>query len=209
MESGARGSGGTSGTKMMRVKSEIRNSKAVEKAESRKQKAENGRKAESGSRGWPSRHCRAVAMFVTICALLLTTFQTRAAETAAPVANTGIGDTNSQETVRSYLQLQEQLHATQIAIERTRREADEAAAETAKLTAARLQAIEHALSAQRAQELQAMQSSNRVMLVVSGSFASLGLAAMLFMAYFQWRTVNRLAEISAVLPHGHSLVGGS
>jgi tetratricopeptide (TPR) repeat protein len=118
-------------------------------------------------------------------------------------------DTNSQETVRSYLQLQEQLHATQLAIERTRREADEAAAEMAKAMSGRLQAIEQALSAQRAQELQAMQSSNRVMLIVAGGFAALGLAAMLFMAYFQWRTVNRLAEISAVLPLGHSLVGGS
>jgi tetratricopeptide (TPR) repeat protein len=145
---------------------------------------------------------------VAFCASVFVNLESRAAEAAAPAVTSGIVDTNSQETVRSYLQLQEQLHATQLAIERTRREADEAAAEAAKTTAARLQAIEQALSGQRAQELQAMQNNSRVMLIVAGGFAALGLAAMLFMAYFQWRTVNRLAEISAALPAGHSLIAG-
>lgn len=45
-----------------------------------------------------------------------------------------------------------------------------------------------------------MQSSNRVMLIVAGTFAALGFLAMLLMAYFQWRTVSRLAEITAALP---------
>src|SRR5436190_4130496 len=147
--------------------------------------------------------------FVATC-ILLASIACRAAETAAPAeapGASGIVETNGQETVRSYLQLQEQLHATQLAIERTRREADEASAEMAKAMAARLQSIEQALSTQRAQELQAMQSSNRVMLIVAGGFAALGLAALLFMAYFQWRTVTRLAEISAILPSGHSLIG--
>jgi tetratricopeptide (TPR) repeat protein len=118
-------------------------------------------------------------------------------------------DTNIQETLRSYLQLQEQLHATQLAIERNRKEADTAATENAKAFAARLQGIEQALDSQRAQELEAMQSSNKVTLIVAGSFAALGFLAMLAMAYFQWRTINRLAEISTSLPLAHTLGSGS
>jgi len=114
-------------------------------------------------------------------------------------------DTNVQETLRTYLQLQEQLHATQLTIERNRKEGDAAAAESAKVFAARLQGIEQALSSQRAQELEAMQGSNKVMLVVAGLFAALGFLAMLFMAFFQWRTISRLAEISAALPLAHGL----
>jgi tetratricopeptide (TPR) repeat protein len=38
------------------------------------------------------------------------------------------------------------------------------------------------------------------MLLVAGAFAAMGFMAMLLMAYFQWRTVNRLAEISSALP---------
>ena len=45
-----------------------------------------------------------------------------------------------------------------------------------------------ALASQRAQELEAIQSSNRMILFVAGLFAALGFLAMLFMAYFQWRT---------------------
>src|SRR5262249_27512306 len=71
--------------------------------------------------------------------------------------------------------------------------------------AERLEAIEKALSAQRARELDAMQSSNRVMLTVAGTFAAVGFVAMLLMAYFQWRTVHGLAEVSAAMPAGRAL----
>ena len=128
------------------------------------------------------------------------------AETASPAPLTGKADeTNTQDTLRAYLQLQEQLHATQLAIERGRKEADAAAAENAKAFAARLQSIEQTLTLQRAQELEVMQSSNKAMLLVAGLFAALGFLAMMFMAYFQWRTINRLAEISAALPVAHAL----
>ncbi len=128
------------------------------------------------------------------------------AETASPTAVPNKPDeTNTQETLRAYLQLQEQLHATQLAIERNRKEASDAATDNAKAFASRLQGIEQALNSQRAQELEAMQSSNKAMLVVAGSFAALGFLAMLFMAYFQWRTISRLAEIAAALPAAHAL----
>jgi len=116
-----------------------------------------------------------------------------------------IEETNAQETLRSYLQLQEQLHAVQLAIDHNRKEAEAATAERAKALAVRLEGIEQSLAAQRSQELKAMESSNRVMLVVAGGFATLGFLAMLFMAYFQWRTINRLAEITASLPVAHAL----
>jgi tetratricopeptide (TPR) repeat protein len=149
---------------------------------------------------WPRRA-------LVVCALVLFAGAGFGAESNPPAsATTKPDETNVQETLRTYLQLQEQLHATQLAIERNRKEADTATAESAKVFAARLQGIEQALASQRAQELEAMQSSNKVMLIVAGLFAALGFLAMLFMAYFQWRTINRLAEISAALPLAHGLV---
>lgn len=109
-------------------------------------------------------------------------------------------DTNAQEVLQSYLQLQEQIHATQLAIERGREETEAASTMQTKALAERLEAVEKALAAQRARELDAMQSSNRVMLVVAGAFASLGFVAMLLTAYFQWRTVNRLTDLSRAFP---------
>jgi tetratricopeptide (TPR) repeat protein len=126
-------------------------------------------------------------------------------ETSSPAPLMGKADeTNVQDTLRAYLQLQEQLHATQLTIERGRKEADAAANENAKAFAARLQNIEQSLSLQRGQELDVMRSSNKAMLLVAGLFAALGFLAMIFMAYFQWRTISRLAEISAALPVAHA-----
>ena len=73
-------------------------------------------------------------------------------------------DTNAQETLRAYLQLQEQLHLTQLAVEQNRREASEMAAQNSEALAGRLQTIEKALESQRTRELEAMRSSNRAML---------------------------------------------
>ena len=66
----------------------------------------------------------------------------------APAAH--LEDTNTQETLRAYQQLQEQLHATQLAIEQNRKEAKEAAAQNAEFLAGRLHDIEGALATQRA-----------------------------------------------------------
>jgi len=117
-------------------------------------------------------------------------------------------ETNSLETLRSYLQLQEQLHATQLAIEENRKEATAAAARNAETLASRLQAIEQSLAAQRTRELEAMQSSNRLMLMVAGGIALLGLTAMMLMAYSHWRAMNRLADIATAFPSSRGL-GGS
>src|SRR5258705_9558186 len=81
---------------------------------------------------------RSPAAFLALAALILIAWQNLAAEVGPPSSAAALVETNGQETVRSYLQLQEQLHATQLAIERARREADEAAAENAKLLAGRL-----------------------------------------------------------------------
>ena len=105
------------------------------------------------------------------------------------------GETNNQEILRAYLQLQEQLHLTQLSIEQNRKEARESAAQNAEALAGRLQAIEQALDRQRTRELETMQSSNRVLLLVAGTFATVGFVAMLLMSFFQWRTVNKLAQL--------------
>ncbi len=138
-----------------------------------------------------------IVMVLTACP-----FRSLAAENGPEASK----ETNSVE-LRTYLQLQEQLHATQMAIERNRKEADYAAAQATEALGGRLQAIEQSLLLQRARELEAMQSSNKVMLLVAGAFAAMGFMAMLLMAYFQWRTVNRLAEISAALPAMNRALG--
>ncbi|PYJ08934.1 MAG: hypothetical protein DME25_00080 [Verrucomicrobia bacterium] len=132
---------------------------------------------------------------------------------AAPAAKTE--DTNSLDMLRNFnLQLQEQVHQNQLTLERYREEANETAVRNAESIAARFKTIEQSLAFQRGRELETMQSSNRLMVVVAGTVAGVGFIAMLLMAYFQWRLVNRLGITSAALPPTRlalgpgSLVGG-
>ena len=118
----------------------------------------------------------------------------------APPPETGAG---SNDTLRGYLQLQEQLHATQLALERNRQETEALAARNAEAVAARFLAIEQALTAKRSGEIetleQRMQSLHQLLLIVAGTIASVGFMVLLLTAYLQWRAVNRLAEFSAMM----------
>ncbi len=125
--------------------------------------------------------------------------------TNAPVAASKAEDATNSDTLRAYLELQEQVHATQIAIERNRQEAEAAAARNADLLANRLQLIEQSLAQQRTHELEMMQNANRTMLIVAGTFAAAGILAMLFTTYFQWRAATRFAQIAALMPAGRGV----
>ncbi len=138
-----------------------------------------------------------------------TTNETGAAATPAVPASVRAEETNSQDILRAWLQLQEQLHATQLSIEQSRLAADKSAAENARVLGSRLDEIEKALATQRARELESLQSSNRVMIIAAAAFGGIGCVAMLLMVWFQWRAVHRRAEISASLPFGRAFASGA
>jgi tetratricopeptide (TPR) repeat protein len=118
---------------------------------------------------------------------------------SAPAGSSGVSS-NADDVLRTYLQLQGQIHEAQQAIESMRQEAEYAAATNAAALSNRLQAIEQSLNDQRVRELETVRSTNRVMLIIAGTFVGVGLLALLLTAYMHWRAVNRLAEIASALP---------
>ncbi len=84
----------------------------------------------------------------------------RADETNTPAATAARTEdaTNTAGAFRSYLHLQEQLQAAQLALERNRQESETLAARNAEAIAARLQLIEEAMSSQRARDQETVQS---------------------------------------------------
>jgi tetratricopeptide (TPR) repeat protein len=119
-----------------------------------------------------------------------------ASGTAAGTADSSAG---SEESLRAYLQLQEQIHEALLAIERNRQQSEDASARTSKVLTERLETIEQSLNAQRTNELDAVQHANRTMVIMVSSFAALGCLAVLLTAYFQWRAVNRFTSLSSAL----------
>jgi hypothetical protein len=111
-----------------------------------------------------------------------------------------VGQTNSQDILGAYLQLQEDLRATQRAIEQNRQEARSAATQTAESLSRGLQGMQEAFATQRTRDLEAMQRSNKVMLLLAGALAAMGCLTMLMLTWLQWRMSKDLGAISAALP---------
>lgn len=135
---------------------------------------------------------------------------------SSPSPGSATSDTVTQNLANGYLQIQAQLHDTQLAIEDSRRTAAaEAATNTAVLTG-RLRSLEEIVAAQRAKEAETAEKNQQVTMMLAGAFGLTVLAAVLFMAWLQWRAVSRLVELAAVrqsefLPGGAapSLVTGA
>jgi tetratricopeptide (TPR) repeat protein len=142
--------------------------------------------------------------------LLLTFFTSKArtAETSNNIASTPNAREDSsisQDALRSYLQVQEQLRNTQLALEQNRQEAEAAATRNAQMIEGRLSLIEKSMASQRLEELKDLQHSNRLILIAAGVFALISFLVLLFTAFLQWSAVNRLAGVTAAFPAGRAL----
>lgn len=127
----------------------------------------------------------------------------------APAAGRPPRDPEEERILRSYLQLQEQLHTTLLAIEQARVENTVAARTNADALAARLELMEKALDRQRGEHAEALRGSNRTLLTLAGVFVGVGFLTLLLMAFFQLRGMNRLAEIATGMPVGPGLASAA
>lgn len=112
-----------------------------------------------------------------------------------------------ERQLRHYLKLQEQLHATLLAIEQARLESSLEARTNAELLATRIEQLEHALAQQREQQLQASKESGNLALWIGGGIVAIGLVALAFSMFFQTRGVNRLAQVADDFQRDRALLG--
>jgi tetratricopeptide (TPR) repeat protein len=127
-----------------------------------------------------------------------------AAETE-PVSSSSPTNSIAWSTLNAYLQIQDQLRETQLAIASNRQETASALQHEAADTASRLQLLEQTVAAQSAQEVASAQKIQQITLALVGAFGVAGLAAILLMVYFQWRAMSRLVELTALHPPGLAL----
>ncbi len=103
--------------------------------------------------------------------------------TSARAQTNSLSATNDA-VVNGYLQIQEQLHATQMAIEDVRAAAADEAKRNAEAIAARLEALEQSVAAQRDADAEAARRTQQITLVLAGAFGLAGLGIMTLMFYF-------------------------
>lgn len=172
-----------------------------------------------------SRFCRSgtayfVLLFVTAGILQLK------AQTAARSGSPKAGspeDLTQTELLEAYRNMHEQLRATQASIVNNRFEAEANARNQAMAVAEKIDAVNAILAAERKnrqaetdrfefihdQEQAEVRRSNRSVVWVASAFGTVGLLTMLLAAIFQWRTINRMAEVVQQRPafHGSSEYG--
>ena len=112
-------------------------------------------------------------------------------------AQTNFPGTNFDVLANGYLQIQAELHATQMAVEESRMAADAEARKNAETLAARLESLEQTVAAQRNSDVESARKTQQLTLMLAGAFGLVGLGVMLLMVYFQWRAFSQIAEISA------------
>jgi tetratricopeptide (TPR) repeat protein len=112
------------------------------------------------------------------------------------------------DAVNGYLQIQAQLHDTQLTIEKNRQLAEAEAQRNADNMAARIEALQQTVAALRASEIAATQKTQQLTLILAGTFGTIGLGVILLMAYAQWRTVTRFVELSSLPTRGPALGNG-
>lgn len=132
---------------------------------------------------------------LTLIFLLVLTIAGLSVSAETP-AMPSVANTNT-DAANGYLQIQQQLHEMQLALEQSRVTAADEAANNAEVLATRLQALEQTVTAQRSSDLEAARKSQQLTLMLAGAFGLAGLGIMLLMVYFQWRAFTQITEISA------------
>ena len=112
-------------------------------------------------------------------------------------------DTNSgtaitrDESEKYYLLIQEQIHATGIALQESQDAAMQASQSNSLSLSQRLQSLEKTVAQQQDNANKDARKTQLYALIMAGAFGLIGLGIMLLMVYFQWRAFTQLAQISA------------
>ncbi len=108
---------------------------------------------------------------------------------------------STQDSQRSLLEIQEQIHNAQLAIEKSRSETESAVASNSKILEARFERMD----AERIELLREIQHSDKIVLTVAGVIIFVAILILIASAGLQWATIRRITEATAQIHAGQSL----
>jgi len=126
-----------------------------------------------------------------------------AADTTSKSAEQSVSDSHSPTNVQNELRLSRQ------AIEQLRREIEQSTARNAEAITSSLSLIEPILARLHDRRMEAVQSSNRTILIVAGIFAAVGFLGLIFITLILVRAIGRFSEMAVMAgSRGHLLGPG-
>ena len=115
----------------------------------------------------------------------------------SPADTNDLSAVTRDEMAKNYLQIQEQIHSSQLAIELNQQAAADVARSNANVLTARLKSLEQSVAAQHVSDADAARKTQQLTMFMAGAFGLTGLGVMVLMVYFQWRAFTQLAQISS------------
>jgi tetratricopeptide (TPR) repeat protein len=144
-------------------------------------------------------------LFIVVCLTLFSTCTQALRAEISQANNSGLNETDArkvetalitnQDSQRSLLEIQEQLHNTQLAIEKSRRDTESTVASNSQLLEARLARMD----AERLDALRDIQHSDKLILTAAGIFIFVGFLVLLTSAALQVVTIRRISAAAAQL----------
>lgn len=126
-----------------------------------------------------------------------------AADIGAKSAEQSVSDSSSPTNAQGELRLSQQ------AIDQLRREIEQSAARNSEAINSSLSLIEPTLARLHDRQMEAVQSSNRTILIVAGIFAAVGFLGLIFITLILVRAIGRFSEMAVMAgPRGHLLGPG-
>jgi tetratricopeptide (TPR) repeat protein len=109
--------------------------------------------------------------------------------------STNAAPQTAADTINAFLQIQAQLHETQMMVESNRQETINVLERNAEMLTTDIQVLEKTVADQRANEAESARRVEQTMLMVGG-IGMLALAAVVTMVFLQLRTATRLIELA-------------
>ncbi|MDE3099849.1 MAG: hypothetical protein KGJ88_10275 [Verrucomicrobiota bacterium] len=130
-------------------------------------------------------------MWAPALAILLPALPSAAQTNAAPPV------TNTAAMMNGLLQIQAQLRATQLQIQKDRMEAAQAAQSNAAVAAAQVAQLEQTLARQRLDDTELIRRTQQLAIYLAATIGLACLAIILLIVYFQQRAFSQLVQVTA------------
>ncbi len=152
------------------------------------------------------RCCRPLFLGLIVC--FLSVPRGRSADADSPIAAANATDAATADAL-SVTNASAEARITQATIDQLRREIEQSAARNAEAITASLSVIEPTLRQMQERQMEAVQRSNRTILIVAGIFAAVGFLGLIFISLILVRALGRFSELAVMsAPRGQLLGPG-
>ena len=103
--------------------------------------------------------------------------------------------------------IEAEISLTRQALDQLRRELDKSSARNAEAITSSLGLVESTMARMHERQMESVQNSNRIILIIAGVFAAVGLVCLVLISLILMRTIGKFSELAGAVPQRGQLLG--